>query len=862
VKPLRAFVPSLLLALGWVWLVVALASGLERPARAQESPLPNSAEERLKFLTDPEALKKKVEKEKGRPPLEFFRSQVAPFDILPYVKANHWSTLSLEARSNDDDYIGLVQTERIALLGMPREMIFRRDARLVKAQRARLSLQLMLPRIPKEMSLELLRPDALRADEVWQASLKVLEPHQMLILVLTKGSNDPYAQWNRLQALRPSALAQGDPLAVDRLRYYRLVLPLEPDQPPLSPHPLTWTAISHVLWDGLAPERLGHSQQQAMLDWLHWGGQLILIGGAAPSFSILRDSFLAPYLPADPTGANALLNQDALTPLAQEYPPPTPPREADEMQVPTSSMEEFELFDRRYRAPEPIRPASDRPVFLAGLEPRPGASRIPLGESSDHTLGVEWRVGRGRVLMLALNPTDPALAAWPGLDTLVRRVILRRPEDYHIRTPSRSPVFVPLSGPDLTWVRLLSRDLGSTANRPEPYVASKRSTGDEETLSLTGPILGPGHRQLPTPSGEPVAEWLDSSALPQLSRDLLEKASGITIPSSSFVLKVILAYILALVPLNWLICRFVFGRREWAWLVVPALALGFAVGVERAAAYDMGYDIACDEIDLVETFSGYPQAHVSRFAALYSSGRIRFSISYPADPTALALPLDTGRALRGEDVATSVWQSYPVPALDHFEIQPRSLSMFRAEQMISLSGSVTLATDNGPSRIINQTDLELHDAVVIGVGGPKAPKETYVGTIGPGATVELKLAPERRDDPLPKDVLNPEPFLRALRSYVEDRPENQGEIRLVAWARTRVGGQKLDPEPDRHRGCTAIVVHLRQGPPPAPDGPLYNLLAYGPERPPDPSQEMNEPPPELRKILPGRNRLPRPRRSR
>ena len=31
--------------------------------------------------------------------------------------------------------------------------------------------------------------------------------------------------------------------------------------------------------------------------------------------------------------------------------------------------------------------------------------------------------------MLTINPTEPVLAAWPGLDTMVRRVVLRRPEE-------------------------------------------------------------------------------------------------------------------------------------------------------------------------------------------------------------------------------------------------------------------------------------------------------------------------------------------------------------------------------------------------------------------------------------------------
>ena len=107
------------------------------------------------------------------------------------------------------------------------------------------------------------------------------------------------------------------------------------------------------------------------------------------------------------------------------------------------------------------------------------------------------------------------------------------------------------------------------------------------------------------------------------------------------MLKVILAYLLAVVPLNWLICRLLLGRREWAWIVVPLLALGFAVGVERVAAYDMGYDSACDEIDLLEVHGGYPRAHVSRSPRSTRSARAGTRSPIPNDPTALALPLET-----------------------------------------------------------------------------------------------------------------------------------------------------------------------------------------------------------------------------
>ena len=152
---------------------------------------------------------------------------------------------------------------------------------------------------------------------------------------------------------------------------------------------------------------------------------------------------------------------------------PRPRRAAtpDEPQAePASIAEAFERSGRRYRAAVPILPASNRPVYVAGLRPRPGATTIPLGESSDRLLGVEGRVGRGRILVLSVNPSDPALAAWPGLDTLVRRVVLRRPEETRtspMRWNGRSyspPTYRSLGGPDLSWVRYLSRDVGTSAS--------------------------------------------------------------------------------------------------------------------------------------------------------------------------------------------------------------------------------------------------------------------------------------------------------------------------------------------------------------------------------------------------------------
>lgn len=835
-----------LVPLPWQWarrLLVGLATlaftiSLGLTARGQQELTPE--EERIRVLTEAEEARKKAERDKSRPPVEVFLSQVAPFDVLPYVKENHWSTIGLESRANHDDWDGSMITAPVPLMGLPWEVSYRRELRMPKGQRTRASLQMLLTQYPaeKEIAIELIRPDAIRADEIWPAPLRRLERHQMLVVVLSKEANDSYASWKRYGFLYPRFLDRYDIQAAEQSLFYRFVLPQDVTRPLVSPHPLTWTTTSHVIWDGMPPDNLNTSQQQAMLDWLHWGGQLTIVGGAGPAFSVLRDSFLSPYLPAEESGENLLLTQDDLRPLAREYPPPARPRTWEEEQIPNPKdvIEPTRRLSDRYQSPVLIQPKPGRRVYLAALQPKPGAVGIPLGESSDRLVGVEWRVGRGRVLMLAISLTDPAIASWPGLDTFIRRVVLRRPEDsralprdYTTRAQWQQAT-TSLPAPDLTWVRYLGRDLGIALPPPPPPPSSYSSarTPVKGRKRLSAPVAPPDPDDFSFYASPNTAacEWSDATGLPRICRDALELASGIKIPGTSFVLTVIVAYVMALVPLNWLLCRYVFGRRELAWVIAPALALGFAIAVERAANYDVGYNTACDEIDLIEIHGAYPRAMVSRFASLFTTGRTRYRIAFPNDPTALALPLDRGRSMRGEDVVNSTFTSYPSPALEGFLVQPRSLSMFRAEQMLTLDGAIQLEITEGARRVVNQSGLELRDATLVDVAGPGSTREVYLGTIASGASVEVKEvdAPPTAGEP---DPFSRERLLRLFRKSFEDRPENRGEIRLVAWTPRAVSGMEITPEVDRRRALAAVVVHLRYGPPPNPAGPNYDARPGG-----------------------------------
>ncbi len=785
--------------------------------------------ERPQEMSELDKLAEQIEKRKKEeqlPRFEMFRSQVLPLDVLPLVKANHWATLVMELRSNKEDYRGELRTAaevggqaQAPLWGMPQGMVYRRDALLPKKQTVRRELPVFLPSFTKSTNrllVELAGEEGGRAEVGFEALIQRLEPHQMLVPVLS-AEPDAFEGWTKLNATLPSSVDFGSPALVDRQRYYRLVMPMRPDLPPaLSTQPLDWTTTSHVIWKNYNPELLSRgsfSQQRALLDWIHWGGQLVIVA-TGPSLSALEDSELGPLMPARYGGQADEMTEEEQTALAEDYQPPRWGRELEDWSVPLSNAEAEP--PAREKSAERLEPVEKRPLLLSRLEPRdaPGVEVVKLGGGSEgRPLAVEWRVGRGRVTMLAVDPNDPTLVKWRGLDTLLRRVVLRRPLESWFYTGGRG-VYRPLSGPELSWVRYVARDLGAEA------------AGNEEN-----PTEGNLSGELPL-SNRPTAAWLDaSSAMPKAARDTLERSSGIVIPKNDFVAKVILSYLVLLVPLNWLVCRYVLRRRELAWVVAPVLALGFAFGVERMAAVDVGFNSSCDEIDVIEVQGDYARAHLTRFGSIYTSGRVEYQLKSTSNPGTLILPMRAYQELRGEQTRYSSFDAAAEPSLGGYLVQPRSLAMFRSEAMVDLGGGIVLEGDWETGRIVNRSGLELLDAGLV-----RMDREGFrpLGRIGPwtegegaGAgsehVVELgssnrTVTPAERGE---SGWAGIDDYLKMLREYRWGDPQEAGGIRLVAWAREPHPGLEVTPGVDRRRGVRLVVAHLRFAVP-SPSGTAYD----------------------------------------
>ena len=166
-----------------------------------------------------------------------------------------------------------------------------------------------------------------------------------------------------------------------------------------------------------------------------------------------------------------------------------------------------------------------------------GASTIPLGEASPHLLAVERRVGRGRITMLTHQPARAGRwdLAGPRHDGPPRRPPPARGGrrwGRPVSTATYGPPARPAGGADLTWYRITSRDA-----RPREDAAGRLPKPPKWRSRRTLPARPSSARLLEdetTPRTRSPRSASPTGAIarfPTLSRDLLEEASGITIPS-------------------------------------------------------------------------------------------------------------------------------------------------------------------------------------------------------------------------------------------------------------------------------------------------------------------------------------------
>lgn len=796
-------------ALLYLCLLAALAAPGCKGCWGNVTPL---AEKSKKDLDEEELFKqKKLEKPKDDFEPIVLRmlpsNDPSPEDKVPNisVKAGHWTAVQETAKANNFDFPGELATyieepvisQPAVVEDTTSRLSILCPAVLPKGQPKRIDSMFYVQRRDPELgSVYALRTD-LRGAHAGRSELAMttlcpsLKDYEHLIVVLTSAEVTPgaYTHFDRLHSV---SLPKTDLIEEDHVQHYRVVRPTcdRRSGAPLPGHALAWTTIAYVFWDDLEPDALTANQQQALLDWLHWGGQLVLSGPS--TIDKLKGSFLTPYLPGEVTQA-VKLNESDFEELNDTF---------SLRRVTQDAAGKRDSLSR-------IAVAEEAPMIGVALKLH-AAGRYIAGTGE---LVAERRVGGGRIAVTRFPLTDVRIKQWKNFDGFFNSVLLRRPARVFSQGEIGGLTFQ-WAIPQLRRMRLeprigstlryFSRDVGMFVGEEPPKrieltvtelaAGGRRRPGggginSGSVFTAPGMPLGPGFgmdndfsRERPkTFADDPdlddwhfcgyhssplagVAAWHDWGAAAHAARQALTEAAGIQIPRASFVAQVLGVYLLVLVPVNWLIFWSI-GRVEWAWIAAPLIAVVGAGAVIRLAQLDIGFARSRTEIGILEVQGGYERAHLTRFTALYTSLSSTYDLTF-AEPSALALPFPATQQseslLTISNYSNVVFRRDKETALRGVQVSSNSTGMVHSEQMLTLGANpkVTeslqlIGDDSTGFSIRNTTDLTLRDVGVFrrvdlpmsGLTPTAVQIETaYVARIEPATSAPVRFIPLAEDE--------------------------------------------------------------------------------------------------------------------
>ncbi|HEV7282639.1 MAG TPA: hypothetical protein VGN57_20710 [Pirellulaceae bacterium] len=767
--------------------------------------------------TDEEKERDEAGNDRNKEDITIGRLMTLPHDeqtaALNLVKPGHWIGAYQELTANNFDFQGELISRTVDGNGQPIDventaytMRFRQSAALPEGKKRYVGVSYYVPRSEARENYRLLVDNSLidrRSGRQIGASrdrTTILPDYQFLLLVLSEQPTQ-FAYLKTLDSVEPP----GDEFSDTNILHYRVLTPDLEKLVPLADSALAWTTVAHVVWDGLDPNKLTPQQQDAMLDWLHLGGQLVVV--APTSLDRLRGSFLQPFLPATSEGTREL-TQEEMNPLS----------------------ERFTLKEKKYPDLRGILIPPDKPLVGSTLALSEGGDSVWSPGTGE--LVAERSVGRGRVTVTAFNLRDRALVAWPHLDGFWNAVLLRRPGrafvegEYgapEVRHPDQEFTGSEASPIYNSGVRIFSRDVAPDMKKDPEQLLPQPTVSDFKLYRQTG-IFPRGQ------SG--VAGWNDGSGPALAARRMLREAAGISIPKAGTVVQVLAVYLIALVPVNWLFFKLI-GRVEWAWAAAPVIAIVGAFAVVRIAQLDIGFVRSRTEIGVLETSGGYHRGHLTRFIACYTSLSANYDFAF-ADSAAVAMPFppEQNYTRRLTETATVVDFTKDVRArLAGYTVRSNSTGIVHSEEMLPLGGEIVLEEASGGYRLRNGAKIVLKDAGVLRRMEDGTYELAKVGEALPETTARLDFQPIANSDAYrgwmnapayagrvaaPEEEGVSVPMGPLLELATADFLMRKGEIRLIAWTDQKLGDLIIEPEASQATFRTLVLVHLRMPPPPEP----------------------------------------------
>ena len=753
--------------------------------------------------------------------LSIKRLQVEPTSSDPtplLLKPGHWYQAKQELKANEGDEslslsvnVTRQNLDPVTLPGSSQVMNFQRDTAIAKGQSKATELLFYVPELSASLDPNSMESQPTLLLKILQRGLGITiaeqsfpgnkaKSEQYAVVLLSK---DPprHTHWSGLSSMVwPSLIAE----QATKVSPHRVVSLSEKESPGMLPdRSLFWTTISHVVWYDADPSLLSEKQQLAMVDWLHYGGQLIVSG--PDSLVALNNSFLSPYLPLH------------------------------ELRTESVNPAQFTDFFDYWSVPS-VDGNRDVPILPIGRQ-------LPMivGKLADdaswlnHAEGIiaERGVGNGRICMATISLSDDVLVRWKGLGSMVNGALLGHPprtwEGKAFEGQMRWLLHPDREGdPALsTRLRYLARD----AKRDVTLSGMAEYLDRSDKPSVSEMALEEGTRK----RVRSIGSWNDDSPVAAAAGATLAEASGIVVPRIHLIIKLLVGYLIILVPLNWLVFRLM-GRVEWAWIAAPFLALIGAGVVARSVQLDIGFSRSENRVGCIEIIEGYGRAHQATYTSLYTS----LSTPYDAffmNESGLALPmtlaLQEGQVRRQRDRQTLNY-NYAADergGLGSYQVRSNSTGVVHSEEFVELGGLITtkVAFEESTSVLMdNQSKLDLHDVLVCGLD--------LQGRWVEGELGDLRGSRERRVQLQLGDLKERWPAFWDASSSTRRVPESNTEFdsaklrvgkmleealysiefvpgKLVAmgWTENSVSNLNVEPMAVQQNRKSIVVVHLAAG---------------------------------------------------
>lgn len=785
------------LAAGLTWLLLASSAAVLAQDAASSAP------------DKPDA--KDKEQEKPKPPFEI--GPVIPRfgdptedvgrDEGPHLvlKPGHWTSVTQSMQANFKDFLGELSAEQlddskqqVALPHTDFGLRISRSVTLPQGEQREIDVELYVPQQTTGTRLATKVVDRDSGGSVFELTPKLtFQPaYQYHFLVL---ATEP-AKYAFLKVTNTVRAPWEEEFEESSQAHYLVTLAKAGKQVPVPENSLAWTSVAYVVWDGVDPSSFTLAQQKAMLDWLHWGGRLIING--PDSLAMLEGSFLESFLPAEDAGSRKISGEE-LSAWSDYW----RTREGGE------EIAEFKV---------------DEPISGIELNPRDGATQLPGAAG----LFYSKDVGRGVVIVSAIQLSEREFINWPGFDGFLNAGLLGRPRRL-FSTP-------PFDGTQVDWADYQSRRLDAHFTTPlRLFTRDAKASANTYRLPSTTPnqfgTTEISELHIDRPGG--VAAWDEFSPAAQICRELLIVAAGVQVPGVGFVLGCLGFYLIVLVPFNWLIFHTI-GRPEWAWIAVPFIAVLGTLVVVKQAQLDIGFVRSQTEVAILELNGDHDRGLLTRFSAMYSSLATTYDTVFPNQTSAVALPFPANNTAPPQWQDSVVFDESIDPQLTGLTVSSSATRLLHAEQIAALAGPLKLAqSSRGTDQIENHTEYNLRDVAVIrrklDRNGEPQYEGSWLGELRAGSSTSLGLtsinwqagklpfSAEReasaKSRTLPTMAVDP---LLQLAFAFDGKNDPVGsrrdEVRLVGVIDESLPGMEITPEASQRQEATVVVAHLSFGP--------------------------------------------------